>query len=84
MKIRNLFLPSIVLGTAIVVSTPQESHGFALLGHSLSPNQSDFRVFNNFLDAATNNNTNTTATFPFWGGAFQAVWKGCVEWQSDC
>jgi hypothetical protein len=83
MKIRNLILPSIVLGSAILVSTPQESHGFSLLGHSLSTNQSDFRVFNNFLDPSANDNTSTTTTFPFWGGAFQAIWKGCIEWSSD-
>jgi hypothetical protein len=82
MKIRNLILPS-VLGSAIVLSAPQPSHGFNLLGHSLSISQNDFRVFNNFLDASANNNTNTTTTFPFWEGAFQAIWKACIEWGSD-
>jgi hypothetical protein len=83
MKIRNLILPSIVLGSAILVTAPQESHGFATLGHSLNPNQSDFRVYNNFLDAQANNNTSQVSQFPGWDGAELAVWKGCVEWSSD-
>ena len=83
MKIRNLLLPSIVAGAAIVLSTPQESTAFSLLNHTLSTAQSDFRVFNNFLDVQANNNTNTSATFPFWTGASQAIWKGCIEWSSD-
>ena len=56
MKIKNLVLPSILVGATALVAAPEESQGFSLLGHSLGTSQADFRVFNNFIDAAANNN----------------------------
>ena len=82
MKIKNLVLPSILVGATALVAAPEESQGFSLLGHSLGTSQADFRVFNNFIDAAANNNTVTTTSWPGWGGAFQSIWKGCVEWSA--
>ncbi len=83
MKIRNLFLPAIAVGTVIVFTTPKESHGFAHLGHDLSVLQADFRIFEDFADAAANNNTVPHANFPGALGAVMAIWKGCVEWSSE-
>ena len=82
MKIRNLFLPSVALGAAFLLMTPKESTGFALLGHSLATGQSDFRVFNNFLDSNSNNNVTPHDNFPGYTGAVMALWKGVVEWSS--
>jgi hypothetical protein len=83
MKIRNLFLPSVALGAAFLVATPEESKGFTLLGHSLNPNQADFRVFNNFTDSAANNNTTPHDQYPGYTGAVMALWKGVTEWGSE-
>ena len=83
MKFRNLLLPSIVAGAALLLAAPPESPAFALLGYKLGTQQSDFRIFNNFLDPAANNNTSQTPQFPGWDGAELAIWKGCVEWSSD-
>ena len=82
MKIRNLFLPSIALGATFLMMTPAESTGFSVLGHSLSPTQADFRVFNNFLDAQANNNTVITENYPGYSGATLAIWKAVAEWSS--
>ena len=83
MKIQNLVLPSILVGATALVAAPEESHGFAVLGFSLNPNQSDFRVFNNFIDSQANNNTGVDPQFPGWDGAELSIWKGCIEWASD-
>ncbi|MFT5285035.1 MAG: hypothetical protein ACI8TQ_001196 [Planctomycetota bacterium] len=83
MKLRNLFLPSIALGAAILLSTPEPSEGFSTLGFSLSTGQSDFRIHNNFLDAQSNNNTNPHLQFPGYTGAVMALWKGAIEWGSS-
>jgi hypothetical protein len=82
MKIRNLFLPSIALGAAVLLSTPEESQAFNLLSHSLSPNQNDFRILNTFQDTGANNNTTPDDQFPGYTGAVMALWKGCIEWSS--
>lgn len=83
MKIKNLILPAIALGSAVVLTTPRESHGFALLGHSLSVSETGFRVHNNFLDATANNNTTADANFPGAQGAVMAIWKAVIEWASE-
>ena len=82
MKIRNLFLPSVALGAAFMLMTPAESESFTLLGHSLATGQADFRVFNNFLDSNSNNNTTPHDNFPGYTGAVMALWKGVTEWSS--
>ena len=83
MKILKLTLPAVALGAAVVLSTPKESHGFSLLGFSLSPNQSEFRVFNNFQDSTANNNITPNDNFPGALGAVMAIWKGVAEWKSE-
>jgi hypothetical protein len=82
MKIRNLFLPAFAVGTAIVFTTPKQSEGFALLGHSLSVTETNFRVFNNFQDSQSNNNTTADPNWPGYTGAIMAIWKGVMEWGS--
>ncbi|MFT5287334.1 MAG: hypothetical protein ACI8TQ_003519 [Planctomycetota bacterium] len=82
MKLRSLFLPSALVGFAVVLSTPAETEGFAVFGFSLNPNESDFRVFNNFTDPQANDNTTMDSQFPGYTGAVLAIWKGAVEWAS--
>ena len=83
MKFQSFALPALALGTALLLIGPaEESYGFSKIGGSLGLNQRDFRVRNNFLDAASNNNTSAAASWPGWSGAFLAVWKGHAEWNS--
>lgn len=83
MKLNNLILPGIALGAAALLLGPaEESHGFTTIGGSLSTSQRDVRVFNNFADAATNNNTTIHPNWPGWDGAELSNWKAAAEWGS--
>lgn len=70
------------LGLLGVLSAPTSGAAFSLIGGSLGTAQRDFRVFNNFVDAAANNNVTPHANFPGATGAVMAIWKGHVEWAS--
>ena len=91
MKRINTILASLGLAIAatgitslsLVNSTPVITEGFSTLGHSLSVNQRDFRVNNNFSDASANNNTVPHVNYPGALGATMAIWKGHTEWHSD-
>jgi len=84
MKTLRLVLPSLLLGGAALLILPgQESQGFSKIGGSLGVTQRDVRVFNNFGDAASNNNTTPASQYPGWDGAELAIWKGLTEWASD-
>jgi hypothetical protein len=83
MNTKLFVLPSLLLGGAAMLVLPaRESQAFTKIGGSLSTSQRDLRVFNNFADAASNNNTTSPAQFPGWDGAELAIWKGAVEWGS--
>ena len=83
MQIKNFILPSAALGAAALILLPsEEAVGFSKIGGSLSLNQRDFRVFDNFADASANNNTNANANWPGWLGVELAVWKGAADWNS--
>jgi hypothetical protein len=83
MNTKLFVLPSLCLGGAALLVLPaRESEAFSKIGGSLSTSQRDFRVFNNFADAASNNNTSSPAMFPGWDGAELAIWKGAIEWSS--
>lgn len=83
MKIKHLLLPGAALGAAALMLLPQQSDAFVTLGFSLPLGQRDLRVFNNFVDAAANNNLTPHANFPGYFGAPMAIWKGAVEWGSE-
>jgi hypothetical protein len=84
MKISSLVLPSIALGAATLLIVPGASlEAFTFTGAILPLNQRDFRVRNNFADAATNNNNTPAAMYPGALGVFQATWKGVAEWGSQ-
>jgi hypothetical protein len=83
MKFQSFALPTLALGTALLLIGPaEESYGFSKLGGALGLSQRDFRVRENFLDASSNNNTAAEAFWPGWTGLFLAVWKGHAEWNS--
>ncbi|MDF1799513.1 MAG: matrixin family metalloprotease [Planctomycetota bacterium] len=87
MKFKNLLLgasaPILALGLATTLVTPEVSTGYSLIGGSLSHTQRDFRVYNNFTDAAANNNQTPDDQFPGYQGAVMAIWKATVEWGSE-
>jgi hypothetical protein len=84
MQAKLLFLPALALGGAALLLGPApRSEGFSLLGSDLDLANRDARVFNNFTDAAANNNVTPDAQFPGHQGAVMAIWKGLVEWGSE-
>ena len=83
MKTLSLSLPLVALGGAAVLSTASSTKGWTTIGGSLNLNQRDVRVFNNFGNAAANNNTTPDANFPGYDGAEMAIWKAIVEWGSE-
>jgi hypothetical protein len=82
MKIRTFVLPALAVGLASALLLPTESVGFGTIGGSLSQSQRDVRVFDNFGDTATNNNTTPDANWPGYTGAEMSIWKAVVEWAS--
>jgi hypothetical protein len=48
----------------------------------LSLYQRDVRIYNNFADAATNNNQTPDPMYPGFQGAEMTIWKACAEWGS--
>ncbi len=85
MKITSYILPSLALGAAAILFAPTESVlGYSTIGGSLSAeSQRDVRLYNNFADSASNNNTTIHANWPGWDGAELAIWKGTAEWGSE-
>jgi len=83
MKLINTILPAAALGLGAFLLLPTEQVGaYTTIGGNLSQNQRDVRVYNNFLDTASNNNTTPDPMFPGFQGAYMAIWKACVEWGS--
>jgi hypothetical protein len=75
--------PVLALGLGAALLSSGTSVGFTTIGGSLSQNQRDFRTFNNFTDAAANNNQVADQMFPGYQGAVMAIWKASVEWGSE-
>ena len=84
MKIQHFLLPTLAVGAAAALLLPARTEAWSTIGGSLStsPNQRDFRVFNNFSDASANDNQVPDANFPGHQGAVMAIWKASVEWGS--
>ena len=83
-SIRKLTLPAAALAGAAALLIPAEpAVGYSTLGTNLPYTQRDFRIFNNFADAASNNNTTEDPNFPGYTGVYLAFWKGAVEWASE-
>jgi hypothetical protein len=82
MKLDSISLSGLVLGGAAWLLAPADSLAFTKIGGSLNLDQRDFRVFDNFVDSQSNNNTTPDSQFPGQTGAEMAIWKGIIEWQS--
>jgi hypothetical protein len=63
-------------------SVPTTSAAWSTIGGNLGTGQRDYRVFNNFTDAAANNNNVPHVNFPGHQGAVMSIWKACAEWAS--
>ena len=70
-------------GLVATLTTPADTSGYSLIGGSLGLGQRDFRVYNNFVDAASNNNVTPHYNFPGTLGATMAFAKGVHEWGSE-
>jgi len=82
--ITKLFLPATALtGAALLLVPVEPAVGYSTIGGSLGSSQRDVRVYNNFPDAASNNNTTEDENFPGYTGCFVAFWKGAAEWASE-
>jgi hypothetical protein len=83
MRSQAIWLPIMALSVGAIVFLPaQEVLAFSTLGGTLSLNQRDFRVFDNFSGATESNNSQADSAFPGYGGAPLAIWKASVEWGS--
>jgi hypothetical protein len=83
MKLHSFVFSGLALGGAALLLAPAESsYAFVKNGSTLGLGQRDVRVFDNFADAQSNNNTVAQPNFPSKTGVEMASWKGAVEWGS--
>jgi hypothetical protein len=83
MKLHSFVFSGLALGGAAILLAPAESsYAFVKNGSTLGLGQRDVRVFDNFADSQSNNNTVAQPNFPSKTGAEMASWKGAVEWGS--
>jgi hypothetical protein len=68
---------------AITLLWPAPAEGYSFLGGALRLSQRDVRVFDNFSDPESNNNSQPDPSFPGATGATLAIWKAAVEWGSQ-
>ncbi len=69
----------LVSGTATLV-VPDDATGFSVIGGNLSLSQRDFRIYDNFLDAAAHNNTQPDPNWPGYTEIELSAWKAGAEW----
>ncbi|HTE05255.1 MAG TPA: matrixin family metalloprotease [Planctomycetota bacterium] len=77
-----MLLTAGVVSLTAMLSRPTATCAFTLTGESLSLDQRDVRVFDNFTDAVANDNTFPHPNFPGATGAPLAIWKAHAEWGS--
>lgn len=70
-------------GIALALLVPSQVDGYTFLGGMLDLTQRDARVFDNFSDPESHNNTSPDPNFPGAVGAPLAIWKAIVEWGSE-
>jgi hypothetical protein len=87
MKPPSTLLRAGALAAIVLFCIPGMLAGFTLSGESLPLDagnyQRDVRVFNNFADAAANDNATPNASFPGAVGAPLAIWKAAAAWNSN-
>jgi len=72
-----------VTGAAAMLATAPETEGYTLLGNEQGIFQRDFRVNPGLSNGAANNNTTEHSQYPGATGQTLAMWRGCVEWNSQ-
>jgi hypothetical protein len=83
MHTKLFVLPALCLGGAALLLVPaRTSQAFSKIGGSLSEDQRDVRVFDNFLDATANNNTTPSSQFPAGSGPSSRSGRASIEWSS--
>lgn len=82
MKNSTLALTALAAGVAALVLVPAATQALQSLGWSLSLDQRDVRIYDNFVDATANDNLARDPSFPGVTGARMAAWKAVVEWGS--
>jgi hypothetical protein len=80
---KPLVLPAGAAALGALLLTPTQAVGWSVLGGDLLISERDFRIYNNFTDPAANNNLTPDPNFPGYDGAELAIWKGCIEWNSE-
>jgi hypothetical protein len=84
MKRASFLLPMVASVFAVFLLAPERvTRGYTTTGDLLGLDQRDVRVFDNFLDAAANDNTTFDPSLPGFTGAELAIWKAAVEWGSS-
>jgi matrixin len=81
-------LLKITIGGATLIAASgltitESAQSYSTLGFSLGLSQRDLRLYDNFNDSASNNNTTAHANWPGYTGAELALWKSAAEWGAD-
>jgi len=76
--VRALAAASVLVGAGALLAPAGDS--YTLTGWNLNVDSTHVRVFNNFADAETNDDTAPQSQFPGFDGAVRAIWKSAVEW----
>lgn len=77
------WIPAAAVLAGAAALLPQPAPSYSLIGGTLSLDQRDVRVFDNFDDPSANDNTTPDPRFPGFTGAELAIWKAAVEWGSE-
>ncbi len=72
---------ALVGGTATFV-VPEDATAWSVIGGNLSLSQRDVRIYDNFIDAASHNNTIPHANWPGFTEIELSCWKAMAEWGS--
>ncbi len=78
----RISLGVVLVGGAATLVVPDEATGFSTIGGNLGLTQRDFRIYDNFIDAASHNNTQPHANWPGFTEIELACWKAGAEWGS--
>ncbi len=77
--LRASFGALLIAGTSLLV-VPEEASGWSTIGGSLGLSQRDFRIYDNFIDTASHNNTTADPNWPNYTEIELSAWKSGAEW----
>ncbi len=82
---RNLLRTSlgiVLIGGTATLVVPEQATGFSTIGGNLGLTQRDCRIYDNFIDAASHNNTQADPNWPGFTQIELSCWKAMAEWGS--